>query len=270
VPSRADGRVCSAIAGVAGGRVTVETVASLGVAVGTIFLAIVAWLQVGASKGQVRASKEQVGHAAESLKATEQETAATERAAEATEAATQEAVRARVDAMSFRVVAEMAAPGWPPIINPRLRAMPGGGEPTMFDERNVRASRPLEPGEAFAFPKQEDELLWFKTFGLLRNEGHGSAFIALPANCRIPDGNTPFGEPTGRTAHPRQTGEFNPRLVLEPGRWFVFPPVSERVHVLGVRHHGPGSARAASSTASGPAASRSPPPKGSPTSRRSM
>lgn len=192
-----------------------EVVASFAVAIGTLTLAAVAaW--------QMQVSKEQVEKAVESIAATERAAEATEKAAAQTARAVLESARARLDAATFRIFVEVTTPEWPPQLHPHLKKMPGGGESTLFDPQNVHASHPVLPDERFVFPKDEDKLLWFKTFVLLRNEGVGSALVAAPSTWRVAEGDTPFGDIDGQVLKPRRTGEYRPRVVLERGRSLVF------------------------------------------------
>lgn len=201
--------------------IRIETWASLAVAAGTLILAIVAWFQV-------RVSREQLTHAAESLEATR-------RASEATERAALETARARTDGVAFRVVGLLATPQWPPLLHPTLNKMPGGGEPTLFDSFNIGSSSVAEPGRVLNAHQLGQQLLWFKTFGLLHNEGAGTALIRLPSTCRVAMEETPFGDVDETITDPRFTGQFLPRMILPPGgsiafEWWSGRPVSDWIH----------------------------------------
>lgn len=182
--------------------VWLQSIASLAVALGTFALAFVAWRQIRISQRHVDTSER-------SLEATERAIAATERAAE-------ETARARIDAGTFRVIAELREPSWPPLLNSTLNSMPGGGDPTLFDSVNLHASEELSEGHVLTFPRQENELLWFRVQGLLRNEGNSTAFLELPATCRVLEEGGVYAGVPGLRQHARVTGHYRPRHALEP------------------------------------------------------
>lgn len=197
---------------------SVDSIASIAVAIGTVFLALVALAQVRVSQRQVSTSQQSL--------------AATERAISATQRAAEETARGRVDANTFRVVPEFSEPEWPPLLNPSLNKMPGGGDPTLLDPVNVHGSWEVTHDHVFSFPREENQLLWFKVCGLLRNEGSGTAFIALPRTCRVKADSGPYAGTPNLRVHDRVTGHYQPRHVLEPGEamaieWAAGRPLKE-------------------------------------------
>lgn len=197
-----------------GYTMSIEAFSSLAVAIGTLALATVALIQIRISQRQVSTSER-------SLEATKEAVVATEQAA-------LETARARIDAKTFRVVPEFREPMWPPLLHTTLTRVPGGGEPALLDSSNIHASRDVGEGDVFTFPREESQLLWFRAYGLLRNEGDGTAFIYFPSTCRVVSDIGPYADVANIRPHERITGHFRPGHVLEPGESMVIEWASGR------------------------------------------
>lgn len=96
--------------------------------------------------------------------------------AEAAAASVRESARARADDQAPRVIAAMEAPEWPPFVDRMRSGMPGGGEPSLLTALGQSAVAGAEP---FIFDEQRSWFMWFRTRGVLINEGPGTARVRL-------------------------------------------------------------------------------------------
>ena len=169
-----------------------ENLADIGTfsaAIATLLLFILALIQLKALRRQVKAGQDAA--------------AAAQVSAEATKDAVRESVRSRADEQAPRVIALMEAPEWPPYIDPHRRGMPGGGEPTLLSTLGQVRQAGHEP---FVFDEQRSWLLWFRTRGVLVNEGRGTARVRLDGDARFIEGSSPLIENERRVPVPPQVG----------------------------------------------------------------
>ena len=121
--------------------------------------------QIEISAAQSRAADEQVVLAQEVLKAAT--------------AAVREAARARTDERAPLVIALFEAPQWPPVIDATRDRMPYGDGPRLLDQHSVARAEPASPARLFARNGERTQLMWFRTRGVLINEGATTARVRL-------------------------------------------------------------------------------------------
>lgn len=160
------------------------------------------------------------------------------RNAEVAQAGLNESIKARLDANAPRVILLFRE------VEPRVymhsyrRTMPGWGEPTLWED--IAASRALQGTEELFLPN-DDKLIWFTAYGLLKNEGDRSAvvgnlyaeFVAPPA---VEEPNVfPFDDVESSVSLPPAIGDpLNHQYLLRAGetailRWSDGRPLSEWV-----------------------------------------
>jgi hypothetical protein len=134
--------------------------------------------------------------------------------ADAAEDAVREAAKTRIDDQAPRVVVLMETPEWPPFIDRSRSSAPGGGQPTLLD--TLGQSEVANSTEPYYFNAQRSWFLWFRTRGVLINEGNGTARVSLGGTARFIEGKSDL---LGHEVPipPRIGTEPFPEYILHPG-----------------------------------------------------
>ncbi|MGH7930736.1 MAG: hypothetical protein ACREQV_23440 [Candidatus Binatia bacterium] len=149
--------------------------------------------------------------------------------AKAADDAVRESARMRADEQAPRVLALMEAPQWPPLVDRSRRGMPGGGEPMLLetlDQSEVAGSEP------YIFDEQSSWFMWFRTKGVLLNEGRGTARVRLNGDARFFAGRSELVGDREIPEPPRVGAPNRKEYLLRPGdvalfEWAYGHPLSE-------------------------------------------
>lgn len=144
--------------------------------------------------------------------------------AEAARRASEQAAKARIDDRAPIVVALPPIAEWPPLLHMSRERVPGGGEPLLLDAINIHGSQLPDHTSVFAFPRDQNKLLWFKIWGLIRNEGRTTAVVRLKSHTRFVDEAGPFSASVEEpVVIPQEVGgEGTQAYALPPGASAVF------------------------------------------------
>lgn len=142
-----------------------------GAAVATLALAIAAFWQIRVSNRAAQGATD---------------------AAIAAERASEEAIRTRIDQRAPIVVGLPLIPDWPPQLHRTLSRVPSGGDPSLLDPINLHASAVIDENRVFVFPRDENQFLWFKIWGLVTNEGRTTAVARLDGDARFVEDGGPL------------------------------------------------------------------------------
>lgn len=182
--------------------------------------AIVTALGVAVSLAAALFAASQARSAKESLKLARESTAAAKDQAQIASDSLKEVTRARVDDHASRVILLMGAPEWPPLVDRTRSSMPGGGELGLLESLGRSAQADVQP---FFFDEQRSWFLWFRTRGILRNEGSASARIRLDGDAQFVSGTSDLLGPDVTIDVPQRVGDADRReYLLRPGDSALF------------------------------------------------
>jgi hypothetical protein len=134
--------------------------------------------------------------------------------------AVKESIRSRIDEQAPRVAMLMEAPEWPPFIDRSRNAMPGGGEPRLLEDLGRAAVAGPEP---YYFDEQRSWLLWFRTRGILKNEGQVEARVRVDGESRFIAGTSNLAGAGHPIPIPRLVGSKSRKEhLLGPGESALF------------------------------------------------
>ncbi|MBQ1012912.1 hypothetical protein KBX53_18515 [Micromonospora sp. M51] len=214
-------------------------------AVGAVAAAVAGFAAAWAGTRAARAANDSAKIAAQQLpemqrqvevgiaqaKAAERQVDLAQEAAKGAGAAVREASRARADERAPRVVALMEAPQWPPRVDSARTGMPYANELRLLDHRSIGQSSVASSSRPYVFHGQRNWFMWFRTRGVLINEGSATARVRLDGEAEFIEGTTPLaGEAT--ISRPPQVGTPDRQeYLLRPGESALFEWASG--HTLG-------------------------------------
>lgn len=163
------------------------------------------------------------------VKAGKDAAAATQASAKAAADSVRESARMRADEQAPRVLALMEAPEWPPFVDRSRTSMPGGGEPSLLETLGQSAVAGSEP---YIFDEQRSWFLWFRTRGVLLNEGRGTARVRLDGDARFIAGSSELVNDREIKMPPRVGAPNRKEYLLRPGdvalfEWAYGHPLSD-------------------------------------------
>ncbi|GAA2603137.1 hypothetical protein GCM10010399_37510 [Dactylosporangium fulvum] len=164
--------------------------------------------QVEVSAAQSRAADEQVALAQEALKAAT--------------TAVREAARARTDERAPLVVALLEAPQWPPLVDTTRNRMPYGNEARLLDHRSVSQAEPASPARSFLRGGERNQFMWFRTRGVLVNEGTTTARVRLDNEAQFVEGDSPLVRNSSIVVPPAVGMPTKREHLLRPGEMALF------------------------------------------------
>lgn len=179
---------------------------------GTFVAALATLALVYFSLRSLRALKRQVAIGQDAA------TAARE-SAKAAEDAVRESARMRADEQGPRVLVLMEAPQWPPFVDRSRSGMPGGGEPTLLE---TLGQSEVAGGEPYIFDEQCSWLMWFRTRGVLLNEGRGTARVRLDGDAHFVAGRSELVGDLEISVPPRVGAPNREEYLLRPGDIALF------------------------------------------------
>lgn len=192
-----------------------EVVANLG----TFFAALATIVLVYLTSKTLKALHEQIKVGQDAAAAARRSADAARESATAAEDAVREAAKTRIDDQAPRVVVLLEEPEWPPFIDPTRSGMPGGGERTLLESMG----QAQVAGGPYFFDEQKSWFLWFRTRGVLMNEGRGTARVRLDGDARFIESPSPLLENAGIVSVPPKVGvASNREYLLRPGGVAVF------------------------------------------------
>lgn len=189
---------------------------------GTFFAAVATIVLVVLTRRTLKALHEQIAVGQDAATAARQ-------SADAAQDAVQEAVKTRIDDHAPRVVVLFEEPQWPPFIDRTRSRMPGGGELSLLQS----LGQSEVAGGPYYFDEQASWLLWFRTRGVLVNEGRGTARVRLDGDARFIAGtSTLLGSESEIPVPPQVGAPINQEYLLRPGdralfEWGYGHPLSE-------------------------------------------
>jgi hypothetical protein len=142
------------------------------------------------------------------------------RAADAARDAALETARARIDDHSPRVVVWDWKPQWPPFID-TLSSLTFQNKPAY--RLDLTDPSPVDPEREFHFPAEREYFLWFRIYGILKNEGSSSGRVSLDGDARFIEGTSPLF-PGAEFHVPPTTGQHRSSSQGYTGHQYVIQP----------------------------------------------
>jgi len=153
---------------------------------GTVAAAVVSTALVFLALRQLGALRRQIEQGQGALEASQRSADAARQSADAAELTIRESMRARADQEAPRVVVLMEAPEWPPFIDSSRNSMPYANEARLLERLGQATLVGDEPiGDTFVFDEQASWFMWFRTRGVLINEGRGTARVQVDGESRF-------------------------------------------------------------------------------------
>lgn len=169
-----------------------ETMALVGTAVSgaaTIVLVVFGIFQYVALRRQVTLTHESVIAAQQAVDAANRSVEAARDAVDVALLSVRETARARIDQQASRVITVMENPQWPPRIT---RA--SNWQPQILRVQRLLTipSSGIAGEQEYAFPQDNDYLMWLVVQGIVVNQGATTARITLGGEARFIEGDTPL------------------------------------------------------------------------------
>lgn len=147
-------------------------------AVATASAALISAAVLGVAVYQLGLLRRQVGEAARGVQAAL-------RSADAALETVTESSKARADANAPRLLVEVSAPTWPPMLDRSRSGMPLANELRLLEPRSLHQGEQAESGRHITFDRDRPHFLWFLLEGVVENEGLGSARVRLDGEAQF-------------------------------------------------------------------------------------
>ena len=176
--------------------------------VGTFLAALATVVVVLLTLRTLRALHEQV-------KVGQDAATAARESADAAEDAVREAAKTRIDDQAPRVVVLIENPEWPPFIDRSRSSAPVGADLSLLD--TLGQSSVANSTELYQFDAHKSWFLWFRTRGVLINEGKGTARVSIGRAARFIEGESRLLGQEVLHVPPRIGTDLFPEYILRPG-----------------------------------------------------